>query len=80
MAKNPKIQYFRTYLKNVIVQFEDYFDDKNASDYDEFFVDGRMDDGSDFGYTVEIVSKQSDGWTKINYKGKTAYIKSEFLE
>ena len=27
MAKNPKIQYFRTYLKNVIVQFEDYFDD-----------------------------------------------------
>ena len=32
------------------------------------------------GDTVEIVSKQSDGWTKINYKGKTAYIKSEFLE
>lgn len=38
MAKNPKVQYFRTYLKNVIVQFEDYFDDKNASDYDEFFM------------------------------------------
>ena len=32
------------------------------------------------GDTVEIVSKQSDGWTKIKYKGKTAYIKSEFLE
>lgn len=31
-----------------------------ASDYGEFFVDGRMDDGSDFGYTVEIVSIGTD--------------------
>jgi len=35
-------------------------DSFRASDYGEFFVDGRMDDGSDFGYTVEIVSVGKD--------------------
>lgn len=38
MAKKPKIQYFRTCLKNIMIPFEDYFDDQNASDYDEFFM------------------------------------------
>lgn len=38
MAKNPKVQYFRTYLKNIIVPFENYFEDQSASDYDEFFT------------------------------------------
>jgi len=35
----------------------------SVEDYTEFFYLGRMDDGSDFGYTVEIVSvdKDADG-------------------
>lgn len=32
------------------------------------------------GDTVEIVTKQADGWTKVKYNGKTGYIKSEFLK
>ena len=28
---------------------------------------------------IECIDTQSDGWSKINYNGKTAYIKSEFL-
>ncbi|MGL4950074.1 MAG: hypothetical protein ACRC5M_06800 [Anaeroplasmataceae bacterium] len=36
--KKQKIQYFKTCLKNVLVEFENYFDDQSASDYDEFFM------------------------------------------
>lgn len=32
------------------------------------------------GETFELIMKQADGWTKIKYKGQTAYIKSEYLE
>ena len=32
--------------------------------------------GDEFG----LIMEQADGWTKIDYKGKTGYIKSEFLE
>lgn len=32
------------------------------------------------GEELEVVMKQADGWTKVKYKGKTGYVKSEFLE
>ena len=32
------------------------------------------------GETFEVIMKQADGWTKIKYNGKTAYVKSEFVE
>lgn len=32
------------------------------------------------GEPVEVIMKQADGWTKIKYKNKTGYVKSEFLE
>lgn len=32
------------------------------------------------GDTLEVVTKQADGWTKVKYKNKTGYVKSEFLE
>lgn len=32
------------------------------------------------GESYEIIMKQADGWTKINYKGQTGYVKSEFVE
>lgn len=32
------------------------------------------------GDTFELVMEQADGWTKIKYNGKDAYIKTEFLE
>jgi uncharacterized protein YgiM (DUF1202 family) len=32
------------------------------------------------GDELEVIAKQADGWTKIKYKDKTGYIKSEFLE
>ena len=32
------------------------------------------------GDKLEIVMKQADGWTKVKYKSKTGYVKSEFLE
>ena len=32
------------------------------------------------GEPVEIIMKQADGWTKIKYKNKTGYVKSEFLK
>lgn len=32
------------------------------------------------GETLELIMKQADGWTKVKYKGKTGYIKSEFVE
>lgn len=32
------------------------------------------------GEKFELIMKQADGWTKIKYKGQTAYIKSEYLE
>ena len=31
------------------------------------------------GQKLEIVEKQSDGWTKVKYKDKTGYVKSEYL-
>lgn len=32
------------------------------------------------GEQLELIMNQADGWSKVNYKGQTAYIKSEFLE
>lgn len=32
------------------------------------------------GDTFELVMEQADGWSKIKYKGKDAYIKTEYLE
>ncbi|MEG1848605.1 MAG: SH3 domain-containing protein [Lachnospiraceae bacterium] len=32
------------------------------------------------GEKFDVMMKQADGWTKIKYKGQTAYVKSEFLE
>ena len=32
------------------------------------------------GDKLEIIMKQADGWTKIKYNGKTAYVKSDYVE
>lgn len=32
------------------------------------------------GDKLELVMKQADGWTKVKYKGKTAYVKSDYVE
>ncbi|MDD6810802.1 MAG: SH3 domain-containing protein [Lachnospiraceae bacterium] len=32
------------------------------------------------GEKLDVIMKQADGWTKINYKGQTAYVKSEFVK
>lgn len=32
------------------------------------------------GEQLELIMNQADGWSKVNYKGQTAYVKSEFLK
>ena len=32
------------------------------------------------GEKLDLLEKRSDGWMKIKYKGKTAYVKSEFVD
>ncbi len=32
------------------------------------------------GEKLEVIMKQADGWTKIKYNGKTAYVKSDYVE
>ncbi len=32
------------------------------------------------GEKLDLVMKQADGWTKIKYKGQTAYVKSDYVE
>lgn len=32
------------------------------------------------GEQLEVIMKQADGWTKIKYNGKTAYVKSDYVE
>lgn len=32
------------------------------------------------GEKLDVIMKQADGWTKIKYNGRTAYVKSEFVE
>lgn len=32
------------------------------------------------GEKLELVMKQADGWTKVKYKGETAYVKSDYVE
>lgn len=32
------------------------------------------------GEKLELMMNQADGWSKVKYKGQTAYVKSEFLE
>lgn len=32
------------------------------------------------GEKLELVMNQADGWTKVKYKGQTAYVKTEFME
>lgn len=32
------------------------------------------------GEKLELIMNQADGWSKVKYKGQTAYVKSEFME
>lgn len=32
------------------------------------------------GEKLELIMKQADGWTKVNYKGQTAFVKSDYVE
>lgn len=32
------------------------------------------------GEVLDVIMKQADGWTKINYKGRIAYVKSDYVE
>lgn len=32
------------------------------------------------GTKLEVIMKQADGWTKIKYKGQTAYVKSDYVK
>lgn len=32
------------------------------------------------GEKLDVIMKQADGWTKIKYQGKTAYVKSDYVE
>lgn len=32
------------------------------------------------GDKLEVIMKQADGWTKVKYNGKTAYVKSDYVE
>ena len=32
------------------------------------------------GDELELIEKQSDGWTKVKYKGHTAFVKSDYVE
>ena len=32
------------------------------------------------GDELELVMKQADGWTKVKYKGQTAFVKSDYVE
>lgn len=32
------------------------------------------------GTTLEVIAKRADGWTEIKYNGKSAYVKSEYVE
>ncbi len=32
------------------------------------------------GEKLKVIMKQADGWTKIDYNGKTAYVKSDYVE
>ncbi len=32
------------------------------------------------GEELELVMKQADGWTRVKYKGQTAYVKSDYVE
>lgn len=32
------------------------------------------------GERLELIMNQADGWSKVKYKGQTAYVKSEFME
>lgn len=41
-------------------------DEFDVEDYTEFFVNGHMDNGSEFGYTVEIVSIDKDDSGEIS--------------
>ena len=46
------------------IEKEDFFkagDKFTLSKYKEFFTDGKMDDGNDFGYSIEVVSIEGKG-------------------
>ena len=32
------------------------------------------------GDELDLLMKQADGWTKVKYKGQTAFIKSDYVE
>ena len=32
------------------------------------------------GEKLDLIMKQADGWTKVKYKGETAYVKSDYVE
>ena len=32
------------------------------------------------GEELELLMKQADGWTRVKYKGQSAYVKSDYVE
>ena len=32
------------------------------------------------GEKLDLIMKQADGWTKVKYKGQTAFVKSDYVE
>lgn len=43
-------------------------------------TDGELLGTAYMGEELELVMKQADGWTKVKYKGNTAYVKSDYVE
>ncbi len=54
-------------LENVRVRTEDNTDSESL---------GTAKTGTE----LELIEKQSNGWTKVKYKGHTAYVKSDYVE
>jgi len=76
MPKKPKIKYFKTYLKNVIVPFEEYFDDQNAADYDEFFM--SISCKKTYSKIAEIICKENNIVLNTNVELSDRFITSYF--
>ena len=51
---------------NATVSANDFFqtgDTFTTENYSEFFYEGKMDNGQDFGYSIQVVSATEDGAT-----------------
>lgn len=74
----------RRYMREMQLQ-DDVIDlnNKIAADYNDVRIRSGASETSNklaTAYTSEkldVIMKQTDGWTKIKYKGKTAYVKSK---